>query len=69
MKKKPPQHNTGMNSPTMKHMRKVGYDDLRIHASKTMARSERMRDDDAMLKAAEEKRQRKAQKVIARSKP
>lgn len=66
MKKfKPKSPKSKMNDPTLTHMRNVAYNDYRIHADKTMNRSERMRDDEGMLQAAEAKRQRKAAKAAA----
>lgn len=52
--------------PTLTHMRKVAFTDMRIEAQRTMARSERMRDDAGMLAAAEAKRQRKADKLAGK---
>lgn len=52
----------GMAGSLMTHMRKVAYQDIRIEASRTMTKAERLRDDQGMLDAAEAKRQRKLDK-------
>lgn len=48
------------------HMRKVAYGDMRIEAMHTMRHAERLRDDQALLDAAEEKRKRKMAKRAAK---
>jgi len=61
-RKKTPGHLSG---GVLSHMRQVAYGDARIEAMKTMRRAERLRDDQALLDAAEAKRQRKAEKAAA----
>lgn len=43
-------------------MRKIAFHDMRVAAGLTMKHAERMRDDEALLAAAEEKRMRKLKK-------
>ncbi len=51
------------NDPLLTHMRNVAYGkEMRLHVFKTVDRFEKMRDDDAMLAAAEEKRKRKLER-------
>lgn len=63
-KRQKKEHENKMFGTTLSHMRKVAFGDARIEAERTMARSERMRDDQAMLTAAEIKRLRKASKLL-----
>lgn len=62
-KKKTPGH---MEGSVLTHMRKVAFQDFRIAASKTMKHAERLRDDQALLDAAEEKRKRKMAKRVGK---
>lgn len=58
-----------MNDSLLSHMRKVAYGvEASNHIWKTVDRSERMRNDEELLKAAEVKRQRKAMKRLENSK-
>lgn len=63
MKRKTYQAKEKMFGTTLTHMREVAFGkeaQLQIH--KTMDRSERLRNDEELLRLAEEKRQRKAMK-------
>lgn len=52
-----------MNNPLLTHMRNVAFGQkMRSHVFNVVDRSEKMRDDDAMIAAAEEKRKRKLQR-------
>ncbi len=51
-----------MAGEVLTHMRKVAYTDMRITAMNVMRHADRLRDDDGMLRAAEEKRQRKLER-------
>lgn len=57
-----------LGGAVLSHMRQVAYQDNRIEAMNIMRRADRLRDDQQMLSAAEEKRLRKQQKRLAASK-
>lgn len=55
-----------LTSTAMAAMREAAFGmEQRVHTFKTMDKAEKMRDDDALLKAAEEKRKRKAARRLA----
>lgn len=63
MKRKTYQAKDKMFAPTLTHMREVAFGkEAQLHVHKTLDRSERMRNDEEMLRLAEEKRLRKAMK-------
>lgn len=53
-----------LNGKVLTHMRNVAFNEARIEATNTMRHAERLRDDEGMLAAAEEKRKRKMLKRL-----